>query len=426
MPEKNDTTKVIIFGAGKTGKVVFEAMDCRKASVVAFVDNKLYKQGSIYDNIPVINENQITDVDFDYILIGSMHFANIEKTLLQKGIAIDKIVRIFEKEVITKKGLFFSLCSEEGIIQVINYYYKFIIERLENKYKTRISNYKYENYDHHEIIAFPTIRPFSDIFTKLNKGASLIRFGDGEFEIMNGRNRAKFQKINDKLADRLKQLITVKRADLMVAIADNYKSLEKYTVPAADAIREYMTPEVRCEHMKFLDVKQEYYDAYVTRPYILYKDKSAAKDIFNEWKAVWENKHVVIVEGEGVRFGVGNDLLKNTKSIERIICPSENAFDYYDEIRKECLTTKDKSKLFLVALGPTATVLAYALYQEGYQAIDIGHLDLEYEWYNRKALEKINIPNRYVNEISGGDTYCSEHDEKYVSEIRCKIGEVDG
>jgi len=30
-------------------------------------------------------------------------------------------------------------------------------------------------------------------------------------------------------------------------------------------------------------------------------------------------------------------------------------------------------------LGPTTTVLAYDLYKNGYQAIDIGHVDLEHE-----------------------------------------------
>ena len=42
-------------------------------------------------------------------------------------------------------------------------------------------------------------------------------------------------------------------------------------------------------------------------------------------------------------------------SIQRIICPSENAFDEYDEIFEKILEY-GKNKLILLALGPTATV----------------------------------------------------------------------
>ena len=35
----------------------------------------------------------------------------------------------------------------------------------------------------------------------------------------------------------------------------------------------------------------------------------------------------------------------------------------------------------LIALGQTATVLAYDLSEAGLQAIDPGHVDVEYEWY---------------------------------------------
>ena len=40
-----------------------------------------------------------------------------------------------------------------------------------------------------------------------------------------------------------------------------------------------------------------------------------------------------------------------------------------------------KNKLILIALGPTATVLSYDLYKLGYHVIDIGHADIEYEWF---------------------------------------------
>lgn len=46
-----------------------------------------------------------------------------------------------------------------------------------------------------------------------------------------------------------------------------------------------------------------------------------------------------------------------------------------------------KDRLILLSYGMTATVLAYDLAKLGYWAVDLGHLDLEYEWYLHGAEE---------------------------------------
>ena len=138
-------------------------------------------------------------------------------------------------------------------------------------------------------------------------------------------------------------------------------------------------------------------------------------------KKIWDKKDVVIIEGEQSRLGIGNDLFDNMKSIQRIICPSENAFEIYDKIYNEALKI-DKNKLVLLALGPTATVLAYDLFKAGYQAIDIGHVDIEYEWFLRKATKKIKIESKYVTEVKEGRENIQEvKDEKYKNEIVARI-----
>ena len=108
-----------------------------------------------------------------------------------------------------------------------------------------------------------------------------------------------------------------------------------------------------------------------------------------------------MIEGEKTRFGIGNDLLNNAKSIKRILCPTRNSYSLYDKILKSVLNF-DKSNLILISLGPTATILAYDLTKYGYQAIDIGHADIEYEYQIRKANKKIGIPYKFVNEYNGG------------------------
>ena len=77
--------------------------------------------------------------------------------------------------------------------------------------------------------------------------------------------------------------------------------------------------------------------------------------------------------------------------------------------------------MFLIALGPTATILAYDLYKLGYQALDIGHVDLEYEWMKLGTEEQVNLFNKFVNELPGGDIVDDRTDDEYKMQIEYVI-----
>jgi len=151
-----------------------------------------------------------------------------------------------------------------------------------------------------------------------------------------------------------------------------------------------------------LNKNKTYYSSFITRFYILYKDKSKISDYVGKLKKIWNQKDIVIIEGQKSRLGVNNNLFDNVKSIQRILCPSINAFNLYNKILNSALKI-EKNKLILLALGPTASVLAYDLYKAGYQVIDIGHVDIEYEWFIRNSTKVIRIPNKYVNEAKNGN-----------------------
>ena len=87
------------------------------------------------------------------------------------------------------------------------------------------------------------------------------------------------------------------------------------------------------------------------------------------------------------------------------------------------LTLKfDKSTLILIALGPTASVLAYDLTKNKYQAVDIGHTDIEYEHFLRKANTSIIIPFKYYSEVRGGTKNIKNiQDKNYYNQIAYKI-----
>ena len=91
---------------------------------------------------------------------------------------------------------------------------------------------------------------------------------------------------------------------------------------------------------------------------------------------------------EWEKYEMGNDLLSNAKSIRRIICPAENAYNVLDKIKNSIHKNIEKDTLIVSALGPTASILAAQLCDEGYQFVDIGHVDVEYMWFLNHAISR--------------------------------------
>lgn len=267
---------------------------------------------------------------------------------------------------------------------------------------------------------YPRIATVKEAIEQIVKeGKSMARFGDGEFAAMAGRVRHKFQTQPDEgLKRRLLEVLRSEDEKLLIGIADNYGSLEKYTKQARREIRCYLNPQVRREHLNLLSPDKIYYDAYVTRPYVMYADNEtkAPKERFMELRKIWENRDCVFVEGCYTGLGVGNDLFENARNVKRILGPAENAFSRYQELLKACLQQK-KDSLFLLALGPAATVLAYDLCKAGYQAVDVGHIDLEYEWFLKGEGRRTVVDGKYNNELPKEQRLAPISDKKYRSQI---------
>lgn len=247
---------------------------------------------------------------------------------------------------------------------------------------------------------------------------SICRFGDGELDIILGKDLG-FQKSNLKLAKMLENILKMKQDHCFIGIPDAINHFDNIT----DESREFWIKNmerVRKIWLKYLRLDMHYLSANVTRLYIRYKDKSKCVQNFAALKSLWKEREIVICEGEQTRIGVGNDILNEAKSIKRIICPSENAFDKYEQILS-VLKKEDKNKLILIALGPTATLLAFELSKLGFQALDVGHFDIEYEWFLRGCTKKEIIHNKYTNELEGGNNSESVNDKEYLKQIKTVI-----
>lgn len=266
-----------------------------------------------------------------------------------------------------------------------------------------------------------SIIPPSETIQQIVKGNSLSRFGDGEFNIMIGFG-IDFQRFNPILQQRLIDTFSEKNDGLIIGIYDgiNPKNLKCYKKSQKDWTKKhlkYMLPS----YLKFIDLNRIYYSAYISRFWMPFKDKNYSRTIFKGLKGIWCNRDIIIVEGEKTRMGVGNDLFENAKSIKRILCPANDAFDKYNEILNACLRI-NKNRIFLIALGPTASVLAYDLHKNGYQAVDIGHMDIEYEWMRMGTNKRIKIKNKYVNEAENGNIVSDDDlDSCYFDQIITKI-----
>lgn len=247
---------------------------------------------------------------------------------------------------------------------------------------------------------------------------SISRYGDGEFSLMYGESLM-FQPVNNELVKRLREIIMTSNKNHLVCIPNVFDSVSWLTEKAGNYWTKYLNLN-KNKIYRVIDRKKVYYDTQVTRLYIDIRDKSKVRKRFNKIKLLWDSKDIVIVEGEKSRLGVGNDLFVNAKSIERIICPSIDAFSKYSQIL-EIVKEQDKEKLILIALGPTATVLAYDLSKIGYQAVDIGHIDIEYEWFLKGVTEKCTVKNKYIGEVNGGSKVADIIDYNYEKQIICKI-----
>ena len=251
----------------------------------------------------------------------------------------------------------------------------------------------------------------------INEGCSIARFGDGEFFLMTKEKGFEFQKINDSLSRRLFEVFNRNEKKLIVAIPKIFddKDLDFRTKDSKKWWKKYLSTH-RSLWYKYLDFNKIYGNTNFTRNYIAVENKSVCKEYFDYMKKIWDKKDIVLVEGKCSRLGVGNDLLDNAKSISRILAPNENAFDKYtyilDEVKKV-----SKDKMIFIALGPTATILAYDLCMLGYQAIDIGHVDIEYEWFLQGVTKKTKIGNKYTYEADGRIVQDDFKNEKYESQI---------
>jgi len=270
------------------------------------------------------------------------------------------------------------------------------------------------------IYVMPNVLSIDETLDKIiAANCSIARFGDGEFLYIIDKLNLPFQRQDPILRQKMMEVLNSNEPSILIGLPVGYQSLKNLRTNSKLTWRSqiaWIYPRL----YKYLDLQKTYYNASITRPYIDYQDKSNSQGYFQKLMKIWENREILLVEGEKSRLGVKNDLFEKAVSVQRILAPMHHAFSKYENILNE-VCNHHKDKLVLIALGPTATVMSYDLTKKGYQSIDIGNVDIEYEWFLTGATEKIAIKGKYTSEAIGGRNVDDIFDEKYISQIIAKI-----
>ena len=255
-------------------------------------------------------------------------------------------------------------------------------------------NLKYEIYDSFKKIKIPIIKTIDQtIETLINTEKSLVRFGDGEFELLEGKSIS-FQESSQEISLRMKEVLSSKDDNIMIAIPKIIYE-EKNNIPFHEKSFWNMNGiKYRKIIFDHCDFNRIYYNAQVTLAFSSYL-RYDLETYFSKLQSIWNQKEIAIIIGNNIMKDIKYNIFDNASSVEYQIAPNRNAFGRYNLILENAKKI-DKNKIIFIVLGPTATILAYDLAKEGYRALDIGHLIKSYDWYKK---------NKFIIQETAGEFF---------------------
>lgn len=205
-------------------------------------------------------------------------------------------------------------------------------------------------------MAWPAVIGECETLELVAAGASISRFGDGEFKLALAQSCVSQPK-DANLARRLRAILR-----------DSGKCLVGIPNVRADGPKKPFWQTYDRGNVRALFGKREYFSAFITRP-----DSAPWIDTVDYWETVrslWKGKRVTLVRGSGK--SLTQDMLNDAAEVREIIAPRQGAWAEYDRLIDEIGTPETA----LLCLGPTATVMAVDLCAKGVHAIDLGHIGL--------------------------------------------------
>jgi glycosyltransferase family protein len=218
-------------------------------------------------------------------------------------------------------------------------------------------------------MSYPKVLTELETLELLHQGRSIARYGDGELKLCKGSS-IKCQPGHPDLARRLREILK-SDSDCLVGIPRIVD-------------RSFMTPQKQefwgqfVSQTQFYEPKKVYASAFVTRPDSV--PSLYTGEYFENVKALWSGRKVILINGDNRKMDKDPSLFDTAARYDRLECQGQNAWRQHERILEIC-KDQPKDTLFVLGLGPTATVLAYDLCQAGYQALDLGHIGMFYARY---------------------------------------------
>ena len=109
-------SKIIIWGARQTGRRVYQSMK-DEHHVVGFVDNdsSLWGDNGGIDGLPVFAPKTLIDVDFDFVVVGTLPgYSDVRRQLFEMGVPDNKILSGYAEVSFNARILFLKRTAEEA------------------------------------------------------------------------------------------------------------------------------------------------------------------------------------------------------------------------------------------------------------------------------------------------------------------------
>lgn len=221
---------------------------------------------------------------------------------------------------------------------------------------------------------------FETLEILLQSQKSFIRFGDGEYDIMEGKS-IPFQEYDKHLAQTLQEAITSQDENLLIGLGYAY-----FHLPCNNRVPEFKYTWLTDNYhtiKKYLVPHKEYGATEMSQVYAGYKDYDFERH-YALLKQLFVDKKIVVICGDKVLANVQYSIFEGVKEISYIYGATKHAYKGIAALKEQILHFS-KDYVLIFALGPAGKALGYEMFKLGYRVLDIGHSIKDYDAYKRNV-----------------------------------------
>ncbi len=109
--------RVLLFGTGSGCEDLMSLLDFSNVEIVAYVDNNCSATGRTYNGKEVVRPSAIDRYEYDYVIITTRHYDDIERQLLDLNIGKDKIIGLYKNY---SKHMLSEINQKHDILKIIS------------------------------------------------------------------------------------------------------------------------------------------------------------------------------------------------------------------------------------------------------------------------------------------------------------------